>query len=1075
MSFVASRNLVLGLDIGAASVGWALVEYEGDEPIALRASGVRVFEAGTEGDIAAGRDASRAAGRREKRGRRRLLARRRHRLRKLTKILQRAGLLPAAELQSADQVIKYFADLDRDLFSADARRADPHLLLHRLRARALDAELTPYEFGRALYHLAQRRGFLSNRRVSAKATLPEEAEPPNGKATRKPKTKENADDEGAVKAAIAGLRQEMQQSGARTLGEYFSQLNPEQRRVRNHYLGREMLKEEFALIWERQAQFHPDLLTDELKAQVHKAIFFQRPLKSQRHLIGTCDLEKGRPRAPMASLPAQRFRLLQKVNDLSIIHDGAVEQPLTPEQRATLLTALETEGDLSFPAIRELLSLPKRGVKFNFETEGEKGLKGNRTARDLRLAFGPDRWDAMSQEAREAVVIELRSVQHPDALKRRARKLWNLEDGAADRLAAVTLEDGYCNLSLAALARILPLMEKGMQFATARKTIYGEQPGPSQVTQLPRLESVLSVRNPAVSRALTETRKVVNALVREYGRPDLIRIELAREFKKNRKQRAEAHKQNAANRKAREQAAEKLLKEAGITAPRRRDIEKWLLAEECCWRCPYTGQTISRESLFGDHPQFDIEHIIPFPRCLDDSFLNKTLCHVDENRARKRNRTPWEAYHGTEQWEEILGRVKRFTGQGARAKLARFQIENVEGITEFASRQLNDTRYASRLAIEYLGLLYGADATGVADGQRRVQASRGGVTAFLRDEWQLNTILGGGEKTRDDHRQHLVDAVVVALTTPAAIKRLSDAAQLAPQARRRRFGHLPAPWPSFLDDVRRAVDQVVVSHRVSRKVNAALHEETIYSKPIPDAEGKTFAHVRKPLDSLSKDDIAKIVDPAVRCCVEAKLRDLDVNDPEKAFKDPANHPTMASKDGRAIPIHKVRLRTSVTPFPIAVGAHLRHVKLGSNHHVEILETKDRKGNVKWEGVVVSTYEAMHRLRARQPVVQRDHGPDKRFLFSLAGGEIIELDRKEGEKDPLGRPRADTRGRYVVRTISVSNAGRVTIDFAGIDDARLKKEIQAANDWYRSDIDPLRKRHCRKLLITPLGHVRTAND
>ncbi|HUU53385.1 MAG TPA: type II CRISPR RNA-guided endonuclease Cas9 [Armatimonadota bacterium] len=1059
-----SGNLVLGLDIGAASVGWALVEYSNGQPTGLKAAGVRTFPAGVEGDagaIASGRDVSRAVKRREARSRRRLLARRRHRLTKLARILQGAALLPAGDLDSADALGSYFPALDRQLFPLDARRANPHLLPYKLRARALDEPLSPHELGRALYHLAQRRGFLSNRRVKPK---------PAGV-----KQSDEEKEEGIVKAAIGELAERIEDAGARTLGEYLSRLDPEQERVRNRYLSRGMLLDEFEAIWTAQRAHHPAILTDDLKEKVHRAIFFQRPLKSARHLIGKCDLEKGKRRAPLACLSAQRFRLLQKVNDLQLfLPDGEVRD-LTPEERARLLDALQREGDRTFGAVRRLLKLP-RGSKFNFETEGEKGLIGNRTARKLADVFGEDRWAAFPPEERERIVNELRSLHNRDALKRRAMKLWRLDEEAAERLASVALEDGYCNLSRQALAKVLPLMEEGMQYATARKQLYGDQPGPRRLLALPRLETALEVRNPAVERALTELRRVVNAIVREHGLPAYVRIELARDLKRNRKDRKEISLRNAKNRKGREEAARKIIAEAGIPNPRRSDIEKWLLADECGWQCPYTGKQISVESLFGDHPQFDIEHIIPFDRCLDNSFMNKTLCEVAENRTRKGNRTPHEAYaHDEENRERIIARVKQFSGRSGRVKLERFQSETVPGIDDFATSQLNDTRYASKLASEYVGLLYGAAADGVdPDGTRRVQAGRGAVTAFLRDEWGLNSILGGGEKTREDHRQHAIDAVVTALTTPAAIKRLSDAAARAPEARRRRFAPVEPPWPGFLEDVRAVVGGCVVSHRAGRKVAGALHNDLSWSPRRRDSEGREWVHQRKPLARLSPREVASIVDDSVRQCVQAKLDELGIPDPKEAFKSENDHPALLStpkreSGPRPIPIHSVRIRKPDPTVMIGKGVRRREVMTESNHHIEVIETTSPDGKPKWQGRVVTVLDAMHRLRSGQPVVQRDHGAATQFKFSLTRGEIIELDAEQGKKE-----------LYVVQKITTRGKGkgeRCTVGIVGINDARPStgKDKHHVRDLQEPSPDVLRKRRCRKVLVTPLGEVRRAGD
>ena len=305
------------------------------------------------------------------------------------------------------------------------------------------------------------------------------------------------------------------------------------------------------------------------------------------------------------------------------------------------------------------------------------------------------------------------------------------------------------------------------------------------------------------------------------------------------------------NEKARENAKRKILDKLGIENARPGDILKVLLAEECNWECPYTGKTICMETLLGPHPQFDIEHIIPFSRSLDNSFINKTLCDIEENRDVKQNRTPYEAYASNEsKWHEISSRVKRFRGSAAHAKLRKFQQKELD--EDFAARMLQDTRYMSRLATEYLGLLYGGPID--ADGCRRVQVSTGRMTAYLRDEWGLNAILADGdddEKNRADHRHHAVDAIVIALTDAGTVELLSRSAAIAEERGHRLFAPVEKPWPSFLDDVRRSVDAINISYRVNRRVSGALHEETNYSKPHQgqDEKGKVaeYRHVRKPL------------------------------------------------------------------------------------------------------------------------------------------------------------------------------------------------------------------------------------
>jgi len=1034
---------LLGLDIGSSSIGWALIELDGTKPRGITRTGVRVFEAGIEGDVEGGRGEPRNTARRGARQQRRLLDRRARRMKKLLHLLQRHGLLPDG---LPEQVIP---ELDATLKTRHAPQLGDggdsllsHVLPYWLRSRALDEKLEPHELGRALYHLAQRRGFLSNR-----------------------KARKKDEEKGKVKEAIGELQQKMTEAGARTLGEYFSKLDPQEERIRNRYTSRKMYEDEFEKIWGAQSQYQGALLTDELKAQVHRAIFYQRPLKKQKHLIGHCELEPQRKRAPWATLICQRFRLLQQVNNTRVITADGEERRLTTEERAKLSDTLETQGDVTFAKARRALAL-STGCSFNWESGGEKRFPGNRTNAKLAAIFG-DRWWQLSEDDRRRVVEDVLTIEKEDVLRRRGAEVWGLEPEAANALAQLELEPGYCRHSRRALRKLLPHLEQGLTYMEAVERAYPDHRERKQALDaLPRVSKAApELRNPIVARALTELRTLVNGIIREHGKPALVRIELAREMRKSAQQRQDTWKRNRQNEKERQQAAQKVLEETGIANPSRTDIQKVLLYQECKQTCPYTGKHISMAALLGDNPQFDVEHIIPFDRSLNDSFINKTLCEANENRSRKRNRTPYEAYGGdAKKWNEIIERVKGFHGSAARAKLALFQTQDVQSLDDFISQQLNDTKYASTLAADYLALLYGGRSD--QSGKLRVQASRGGITAHLRNAWELNAILGdGGEKSRDDHRHHAVDAIVTALSDPAAIKKLSDAARSEWRWWRADF---EPPWEGFLNDVRNAIDGIVVSHRVSRKVNGPLHEETIYSAPRDNrgdlCEDGQFVHVRKKLEDITKPDLDEIVDEPVRKRILAWL-DQAGGDMKKAFANPDNHPFLETKDGRRVPIHKVRVRKAQAPIAVGQGSRERYVFSGSNHHLEILETTDKKGRTRWEGALVSRYEAMRRLRAGEPVVQRDHGADKRFIFSLAGGETVRMHHDEGDAQ-----------LYTVTVISQTRKGTVTIEFLRNRDARLSRVIRKTKGArVRKTPQSLLESQGQKVLVTPLGEVRAAND
>ena len=1028
------EETVLGLDLGTGSVGWGLIEFDGEGPRRIIDAGVRIFDAGLDSLKVDGRGKSRNLERREARQIRRGLERRGRRMRNLARLLQRSGLLPKGNVTDSNDRHEFLKEFD-------ATHDDPY----SLRARAINERLELHELGRALYHLAQRRGFLSNRKSA-------------------PKKDEDA---GQVKAAIKDLQSEVEDENAATLGVLFNRRLIRGERVRGQYTGRQMYLDEFDLIWASQARFHSDVLTESLRKHVHHTIFYQRRLKSQARFIGKCELEKGRQRAPMALLICQRFRYLQSLNNLRIIDTSTGELvEMDQKQRETVINALEYGGDLKFSSLRTTLGL-KRTAKFNLERDGEKRLIGNRTSQKLATVFGEDRWRMMSDHQREQVVEDWYCIVKEETLKRRGVRYWELEEEAAEQLAHLRLDSDYSAYSRQALARIVPLLERGMPLQSAIKEVYPEHFDRTgkPLSQLPEVKckQLPDLRNPVVTRTLSEMRRVVNAIINRYGRPDVIRIELARELRQSSRQRQATTKRIRENQSKREAAAQAILEEAKIPNPSRRDIEKYLLAEECNWTCPYTGKRIGMDSLFGAQPQFDIEHIIPFSRSLDNSFVNKTISDVHENRRVKGNRTPHEAYAETSGWPQILERVRQFRGRLASAKLRRFKMDRKQldsHIAEFSNRHLNDTRWAARSAKRYLGLLYGGvNDDGIdASRRRRVHAVCGPVTAYIRQAHGLNTVLGTGDtKSRDDHRHHAVDALIVALTGPGVIKKLSDAAARAAVDSGRLFKDMPLPWATFHTDVEAVVNSIVPSHRISRRVRGALHKDTFYGVPRTGKDGHTFVTARKALQNLTPAEVDKILDPTIRDLVAETLSRLG-KPPNQAFADENNLPVIRSQDGSETRVRRVRIRARLTSPQNVDSTHApRYVDFGNNHHMAMYETTDDDGSIKWEAEVVSLYEAYRRKRSKEPVVHQESTERRRFLFSLSGGEIIELTRN------------GVANLFVVRSIEATG----NIRFAPVKDARTLKEI--GKKGLTALPEPLRKQGCRKMVVTPLGEVRTDNS
>lgn len=1076
---------ILGLDLGVASVGWALVpcDYSQISEETLK-MGARVFEPGTDGKLDEGKDESRNLKRRTARGVRRNFWRRRRRAVKLFNILQNAGLLPSAACHSPSERQTFFNALDvklRDRYFPELDRVTAQTFLYKLRAMALDQELDLDAVGRVFYALGQRRGFQSNKKAD-----PED----DGKDKEL----------GKVKGSIAELNEEIAESGSRTLGEYFSKLDPEEagKRIRERYVGRQAYKDEFEQIWEAQRRFRPEVYTDALKDKVFKGIFYQRPLKSQKNLVSRCDLEPSKRCIAKGDPLFQEFRYWQRVLDM-LVFDPSNEgyRALTPEEQDTIVAMLDSAEQVKFDDMREALGFPKKNAKsdnwkFNFELDldgADKVIIGNKTRARIRKALENTGVRGLPVEEIDRIAKQILFYDNDSALADKLLELYpHFSEETAAALSKVRFEPDYGSLSRKAIENVLPLMkEKRIPYATARKELYGETlqdlAAGKAVDILDPVDKALGpVRNPTVTRALTEMRKVVNAIIRRYGKPEYIRVELARDLKRGRKEREEIFKSNKERERDRKKAEEAIRevmgwgKDSKIT---RHDVLKYRLWEECGGVCPYTGKTIALRTLFSDETPIDVEHIIPFSISLDDSFTNKTLCYADENRHVKKNQTPYQAYGRTDKWADILARVKKFkTRRGGRnRKLELFEMREIPKDIA-VTRLLNDTRYISKLALKYLGTLYAAVNGVDPESKKRVQVVIGDTTAWLRDAWELNVILLSDtdkrihdatgrvddivKKNRDDHRHHAIDAVVIALTDPSMVAYMNKNAAAFYDLKfrggflRREF---ETPVEKFQEILENVVANIIVSRRVNRKVSGALHEETNYGAKVYEDKG-AWRTLRKPVSALSAKDVENIVDRRIRMIVSEKLQEVG-GDPKKLVDE--NLPVLRITKGgktRIVPIKSVRFRKNVKARGIGKRGHERYVASGANHHLEVYAVLDDQGNeLRWESEVVDLMEAYRRVREKESVVRRDFGPKTRFKFSFVNGEAFVM---------------NDGNLYVVRVITARQSGVKSLETKLHTDARLTKEIKATKGLAH-EANTLKNKGVAKVYIDVLGQVYPAND
>jgi CRISPR-associated endonuclease Csn1 len=818
----------LALDLGTTSIGWAMLRLSAqDEPNAIIRMGVRIFSDGRNPKDGSSLAVTRREARQMRRRRDRLLKRKARMLSALTRL----GFFPEDEAQR-----KQLTALDP----------------YSLRAKGLSQALTGPEFARALFHINQRRGFKSNR-----------------------KTDKRDSDNGTLKKAIVELRQKLTAENCQTLGEWLAKRHQNRLSVRarlrgktqkdkayDFYADRAMIEHEFDTLWAKQAELNPTLFNEEARAELKDVLLFQRPLKPVKP--GRCTLIPEEERAPLALPSTQRFRIYQELNNLRFVGPDLQETALSISQRDTIAALLERGAAVKFSTMVSKLKL-SGSTRFNLQDIKRESLKGNATSASLSkpACFG-DQWHKFTLEQQDDIVERLLHEPSESALIKWLQDTTGISEDAALNIANAGLPEGYGNVSKAALELVLPELiadvivyssaveRAGLGSHSARS--HGQTTG-EFMQALPYYGEILQrhvafakenpqsdeerygkIANPTVHIGLNELRKVVNALIKQYGPPSEVIIEVTRDLKLSRERKNEIQKDQAAKQDRNDRMVADACEILSITPTnldrgKRRELSQkmqlWVELNEkdaANRRCPYTGEQISIERLLSD--DVEIEHILPFSMTLDDSMNNKTVAMRRANRD-KGNRTPFDAFGRQAEpgydYEAILQRAALMPRQKAKRFAADGYQRWLQDDKGFLARALNDTAYLSRIAREYLSVLFPPNTI-------KVRAIPGRLTALLRGKFGLNQLLSGSEhKNRDDHRHHALDAAVIGVTDEPMLQRFAKASA---QARERQIDRLiedmPLPWPTYREHVKRALQAIVVSHKPDHGYQGAMHEDTAW-------------------------------------------------------------------------------------------------------------------------------------------------------------------------------------------------------------------------------------------------------
>lgn len=836
-----NKKYILGLDLGVTSIGWSLITENDGKASNIIDMGSRIIPLTTDDkdEFTSGNAISKNQKRTTKRTQRKGYNRYQLRRFTLTELLKANNMMP-----------------DENLIKLSS------LELYGLRDKALTEKITLQELGRILYHLNQKRGYKSSRSDA------------------------NLDKKDTEYVAEVKSRHQHIKDLKLTIGQYFlSELQTNKYyKIKQQVFPREAYIEEFDAICKAQQQYHNGVLTNELIDVIkNDIIYFQRKLKSQKGLVSICEFEgklvkdeNGKeflagPRvAPRTSPLFQLCKIWETINNITLKIKNPqgskykwADYNLSHEEKQQIASHLNTNAKLTYADLLKILKLKKENVYANKQIQ--KDLQGNSTyssiaaiIKDEKLlqfnvaintteekAILVDKKTGEILEEKEKRVVDKKVEQEPlyqlwhtiysikelDECKAALIKRFGITENDAEKLAQIDFnKQAFGEKSNKAIRKILPYLMQGYNYAQAcgfagynhSNSLTKEEQ--EKVVTADRIELLAknSLRQPVVEKILNQMINLVNKLIEKYGKPDEIRVELARELKQSKDERNDADKQNSLNKKLNDEISRRLA-EYKLPATKR-NIQKYKFlfpAKDKKWneaqvsnQCIYCGETFElSEALSGDN--FDVDHIVPKSLLFDDSQTNKVLVHRKCN-ADKTNATAYDyiAQKGDAALAAYIERVDSWFKLGivSYAKMQRLKVSYVEYIerkkqkkeTEadkkiwesFIDRQLRETAYIARKARFLLKKIC-----------NNVHTSEGTVTAKLRKLWGWEDVLMNlqfekykqvgqtkeevwtsehGKRIhrkniidkelwtkRDDHRHHAVDALVVACTKQGFIQRMN--------------------------------------------------------------------------------------------------------------------------------------------------------------------------------------------------------------------------------------------------------------------------------------------------------------
>ena len=1063
---------VLGLDLGVGSIGWCLITLDKDEkPQSILGMGSRIvpLSADDATEFTQGKAITKNKMRTVARTIRKGMDRYQLRREALKKVLREHGMLPDEAL------IKL-----------------PLLELWELRARAATPgeQLSLTELGRVLLHINQKRGY-----KHAKADEAAEAETNKGKETgyvaqvkgRYQILKEKGQ---TIGQHFAGELRANQQTAPR--GVYYTYRIKEQVYPREAYIEEydrimaaqrvfypELLTDALIgrirdriIFYQRPLKSCKQLVSFCEFEKKEKVIRVKHANKEGVQELVEKTITIGPKVAPKSSPIFQVCKVWESIHNIRLYYPDGTERELVQEEKQKLFDYLQRNDKLSLTTLRKELKIKPKD-KLWCDKLLVNGIGGNTTATILRKALkGYEQYEGLlrfnlttrdSHEVDEDGVIRpiidesyqneplykfwhiLYSIEDREEMRsaligQLGIKAEDLDSGLMDALYKIDfVKQGYGNKSAKFICKLLPHLQEGKMYSEAAEAAgvrhsdsmtSQERDERSLLEEIPLLQKN-ALRQPVVEKVLNQMINLVNALKREHGEIDEVRVELARELKMSREEREKATKNNNAREKENKTTAEKI-KVYDVT-PTKSRIQKYHLWKESGGECIYCGNPVGIvQFLRGE--EIEVEHIIPRSILFDDSMSNK-VCACRSCNQEKGNRFAMEYIKslGAEREQKYTSRVEAlFKGKKISYSKRQRLLMLPENLPEdFIERHLRLTQYISR---EAQGIL--------RKGIRLVSASEGGVTAKLRQLWGYDNILRDlnleryrsmgetevvtvehrdGQRTderikdwskRKDHRHHAVDALIVACTRQSYIQRLNRVNAEADRQEMDAFikeqqeqkpskkeklsllEHWLIRQPHFTTkEVMKHVEEILISFRPGKRTvtrgrnvykrssktdvqrgvlipRGALSEETIYGTIQLHRKDRSGTELVR--SYVKRIPLSKVNPSNVKNIVDSQIREVVQAALLSLSGRKGVLPTeLYLDDSRRRVVRSVRcLVRSSTLIPIrfnADGEAIGFTKPGVNHHVALY--RDGAGNIRES--VVPFFRAVERARYGIPMIISD--------------------------------------------------------------------------------------------------------